>query len=170
MRALLTLAVIACSLTLGGGCIPDERKTPEWQKPPKAWNPTGDELTLGAKGLEAFNALSYEQRAAQIEQWAASPGSFKGQAMYKSGAGLGESMDDAQYGSYEIFAEVPDPVLYEITVTYRLYSTPDKGKNLPPNGYIEFTGNIVELDYEADTKPRKMEVKVKVDEITVLTD
>jgi len=82
MRAVLISAILACSAALVGGCIPDERKELEWQKPPKAWDPKGDSLTLGAKGLEAFNRLSPEDRIGQVAQWIGTPGSFKGQAIH----------------------------------------------------------------------------------------
>jgi hypothetical protein len=171
MRALLIFAIFACSAALVAGCIPDERKELEWQKPPKAWDPKGDSLTLGAKGLEAFNRLNPEDRTGQVAEWIGSPGSFKGQAVYKMGAGVGKAMDDSDYGTYEIFAMIPDPVLYEITITYRLYTTPEVGKGLPPHAYIEFTGTLVEMDFQADDKPRKMEVKVQLDKRpTVLQD
>jgi hypothetical protein len=170
MRALLTSAFLTTLVVLAGACLPDKRKEPEWVKPPKAWNPRSDELTLGEKGLEAFNRLSPEQREAQVLNWLQTPGSYTGQAIYKTGAGLTEAMDDFQYGTYEIFAVVPEPVVYEITLSYFLYTTPEIGKNLPPNAYLQFKGTLAEMDFQADEKPRKMELKVKVDSLEVLSE
>ncbi len=167
------VALLALSLTapLAAGCVPDKDKTPDWQKPPSSWNPVeGEGLTFNKKGLDAFNSLSQADRDKWIEQMKNTPGSFVGQAIYKQGSELGEKMDDYQHGTYEIVTELPDPILYEITLNYRLYTTPDKGKNFPPNAYIQFKGTLADLRYQSESKPRKIDLKIKADEITVLKD
>jgi hypothetical protein len=157
------LAVPAC----GGGKKKD--KTPAWQKAPTAFDPAKAEgLTFNAKGLEAFNALVGEQRDAFVESLKAQTGAFKGQAVFKQGLALGEKMDDAVHGRYEVVAEVPDPVLFEIVLGYRLYCEPELAKDIGPNSYIEFTGTLADLAFQADAKPRRLDLKVKVDKITVL--
>ncbi|RMG96051.1 MAG: hypothetical protein D6705_12260 [Deltaproteobacteria bacterium] len=164
-------SVVACLVALGfaSACVPDEDKKPKWQAPPKAWNPKGAEhLTFNEKGLDAFNSLSPEQRQAWVEEMKQKPGSFVGQAIYKQGAELGEKMDDYALGTYEIVTELPEPILYEITLNYRLYTTPEKGKGIPPNAYIEFKGTLADLDYQSESKPRKIDLKIKADEIKVL--
>ncbi len=157
--------------SLTAGCVPDKDKTPEWQKPPSSWNPKGAQgLTFNEKGLDAFNALSQAERDKWVEQMKNSPDSFVGQAIYKQGSELGEKMDDYQLGTYEIVTDLPEPILYEITLNYRLYTTPDKGKGLPPNAYIQFKGTLADLQYQDESKPRKIDLKIKASEITVLKD
>jgi len=169
MRSAIPWFVLASSLAFFPACV-DKDKTPEWQKPPKSYDPKTAELTFNAANMDKFNALNAEQRQAYIDELKAKPGSFVGQAIFKSGAGLGSAMDDAIHGSWEGFAVVPEPVLYEITYDYRLFTTPELGKSLPANGAIEFRGTLIDLTYQADAKPRKMALKVKVDEAKALQD
>ncbi len=162
---------VASALALGlcTACIPDEDKKPKWQEPPAAWNPKGAEhLTFNEKGLDAFNSLSPADRQAWVASMKEKPGSFVGQAIFKQGSELGEKMDDYALGTYEIVTDLPDPILYEITLHYRLYTTPEKGKGIPPNAYIEFKGTLADLEYQSDAKPRKINLKIKADEIKVL--
>jgi hypothetical protein len=171
-RAPASFAALAAALVLAGaapaGCVPDEDKEPAWQKPPASFDPKAAELTFNAAGLEAFNALSGDDRTAKIEQMKAEKGSFKGQAQLKDGAALGDAMPDRELGEYELYAIVPEPVLYEITLEYRLYTTPAVGKPLPPNAYIQFQGTVAQVDFQADSKPRKLSVKVLADAIEIL--
>lgn len=169
MRALLASIVLtAVSVSMAPGCVPDKRKQPEWQKAPKAWDPAKDEMTFGKKGLDAFNTMSADDRSAWVEQMKGKTGSFKGQAVFKVGAELGEKMDDYQYGAHEIYAVVPEPVLYEIEMEYKLYTAEDKSTGIPPGAFLEFTGTIADVDYQADSKPRKLFAKIKADDVTVL--
>lgn len=171
MRAARTFAALACMVVFGAACIvPDKDKEPEWRQAPKAFDPIGADLTFNAKNLEAFNAMSGSEREAHLAELMGKAGSFKGQAIFKLGTELGDKMDDAQWGRYEIYAVVPDPVVYEITVEYHLYSEQDLSTKLPPNGYIEFTGTLAEMMFQDESKPRKMEIKVKADSVSVISD
>jgi hypothetical protein len=112
--------------------------------------------------------MSRTEREAHLAEVMGKAGSFKGQAVFKRATELGDKMDDAQWGRHEIYAIVPEPVVYEITVEYHLFSEQDLSTNLPPNGYIEFTGTLADMAFLDDAKPRKMEIKVKADSVTVL--
>lgn len=170
MRAALPAVALTCAAFLGVACIPDKNKEPEWQKPPKAFDPQGAELTFNKKQLEAFNAMSSSEREAHLQALRDKPGSFKGQATFQRATELGDSMDDIEHGRFEVYATLPDPVLYEITVEYTLFASEEIGKGLPPNTYIEFTGTLADLNYQDESKPRKMEIKVKDVSIDVLKD
>lgn len=144
------------------GCNPSgEEKVPDWQKPPEAYDVKSADVTFNEARLDAFNTMSSAEREAHLEQLKATEGSFKGMAIYRDGSELGEKMDDAQYGKYEIFATVDEPVLYEMTMEYRLYSDQDFYTGLPPGTHIEFTGTLVDLDFQDSSKPRKLSFKVK---------
>ncbi len=172
MRPFLGPTVLSLGLAFGVACVPDKRDQPEWRKPPKAWDPVGAEhLTFGKKGLDAFNTLSGEQRAAWVEDMKSKPGSFTGQAIYKMGTELGEKMDDFVLGNYEINTELLDPILYEITLSYTLFGTKELGETLnEPHSYIEFKGTLADLVFHAEAKPRKIDLKIKIDEVKVLKD
>ena len=170
-RFALAMLSVAGLLLAGGGCVPDKDKTPEWQKPPTSWDPAGAEhLTFNKKGLRAFNELTPEQRDQFVASLQGKPGSFVGQAIYKQGTELSEAMDDFQYGPYEVYTDLPEPILYEIKLQYRLYTTPDKAQGIPPHSHIEFRGTLADILYQSDSKPRKMDLKIKADEIKVLKD
>jgi hypothetical protein len=149
-------------------CIPDEDKKPEWQKPPKSFDPVGADLTFNAQRLEAFNTMSGSGRDAHLSELKGKAGSFTGQAVFKRATELGDKMDDAQFGKHEIYAVVPEPVLFEITVEYHLFSEQDLSAGLPPNGYIEFSGTLAEMSFQDSAKPRKMEIKVKANSVSEL--
>lgn len=171
MRAAVLPLAVACVGLLGASaCIPDKDKEPEWQKPPESFDPQSDELTFGKKNLEAFNMMSSSERETHLEQLKAKAGGFKGQANFQRASEMGEAMEDAQYGKHEVFATVTDPVLYEITVDYQLFSNEPIGQGLPPGTPIEFTGTLAGLNYKDDAKPRKLEVKLKDVSIERLTD
>lgn len=161
MRVALRLAPLVCVAALTIACPPDKNAEPEHLKPPKSWNPKGDELTFGEKNLDAFNGLSESEREAHIEALKGQAGSFKGQARFQRATELGEKMDDFEYGKYEVYATVPDPVLYEITIDYHLFSNEEMGKGFPPGAYVKFSGTLADLSYREDAKPRKLEIKVK---------
>ena len=105
--------------------------------------------------------MSGKEREAHLEMLKGTEGSFKGQAVFGQGNELGDKMDDAQYGKYEIFATVEEPVLFEITMEYRLYSDQDFFTGIPSGTHIEFVGTLVDLDFQDNSKPRKMNLKVK---------
>ena len=137
---------------------------------PAAYNPAGADLTLNKKNLEAFNLMSKEARRQHLKQLKETPGSFSGQAIFQSGNGLAPTVEDSQHGAYELFAHVPDPPLYEITIDYQIFTTPELGRPLAPNHPLQFRGTLVDLRFEDETKPRKMTVRVKADSVETITD
>ncbi len=169
MRA-LTLAAFAASLLTAAACVPGEGGNPDLLKQPKGYDPVGADLTFNKEGLEKYNMLSPSEREAYVEELKSKEGSFKGMAVVKSGAGLGESMADSQYGSYELAASVNDPVLFEITIDYSIFTDPEEGKKIARNRAVEFTGTLVELDYQDENKPRKLTLKVKASDVKPIED
>jgi len=151
-----------CTVALLIACNPSgEEKVPDWQKPPESYDVKGAELTFNEKNLDAFNSMSGKEREAHLEQLKATEGSFKGQAVFRNGSELGEKMDDAQYGKYEIFATVEEAVLFEMTMEYHLYSDQDFFTGVPPGTHLEFVGTLVDLNFQDSSKPRKLTFKVK---------
>lgn len=140
-------------------------KQPDWQKPPASYDVKGADLTFNEKRLDAFNTMSTSEREAHVEQLKATEGSFKGQAVFQSGNELGELMDDGQYGKYEIAATVPEPVIFEITIDYLLFSDQDFYKGVPPGAHLEFSGTLVSLEFQDSAKPRKLTMKVKASSV-----
>lgn len=144
------------------GCNPSgEEKVPDWQKPPESYDVKGADLTFNEKRLDAFNSMSSSEREAHLEQLKNTEGSFKGQAIFERGTELGDKMDDAAYGKYEIYATVQTPVLYEMTMEYHLFSDQDFFTGVPPGTHIEFSGTLVDLNFQDSSKPRKLTFKVK---------
>ena len=170
MRAALPAVALVCAGLIGAACLPDKTKEPEWQKPPASFSPQDAELTFNKKQLEAFNSMSGSEREAHLQALRDKPGSFKGQATFQRAAELSEAMDDFEHGRFEVYATLPDPVLYEITVEYTLFANEEIGKGLPPGTHIEFTGTLADLSYQDESKPRKMEIKVKDAKVEVLKD
>lgn len=143
-------------------CNPSgEEKTPEWQKPPASYDVKGADLTFNEKRLDAFNSMTTSEREAHIEQLKTTEGGFRGQAVFDSGSELGASMDEAEFGKYEVVAEVAEAVLYEITISYLLYSDEDFHTGVPKGTHIEFTGTLAGFDFQDESKPRKLTIKVK---------
>lgn len=168
MPRALSLLMIAASLALAPACV-NKNAEPEWLKLPPGYNPVDSDLTFNKVNLEKFNTMSPKERDAHLDSLKAATGTFKGQALMQSGQGLGETVEDSQYGDYEVMATVPDPVLFEITIDYQIFTTRDAGKALTPHGPIEFAGTLVDLRYDADAKPRKLTIRVKADNITNIT-
>ncbi len=137
---------------------------------PAAYDPAGAELTFNKKHLEEFNLMSKDARRDHVKQLKETPGSFTGQAIFQSGNGLAPTVEDSQYGAYELFAHVPDPVLYEITIDYQIFTTPELGRPLAPNFPIAFKGTLVDLRFEDETKPRKLTMRIKADAVETITD
>ncbi|MCX4245878.1 hypothetical protein [Paraliomyxa miuraensis] len=162
MRGAHRLIAGMCAALLLPACqYSAEEKTPDWQKPPASYDVKGADLTFNEKRLDEFNSMSSAEREAHVEQLKTTEGSFRGQAIFERGAELGEAMDDAQYGKYEINAAVPEAVLYEITLVYHLYSDQDFFTGVPPGTHIEFAGTLADLEFQDESKPRKMTLKVK---------
>ncbi|MEZ4452004.1 MAG: hypothetical protein R3B09_21250 [Nannocystaceae bacterium] len=160
--------MIAASLALTPACV-DKKAEPEWLKLPPGYNPVDADLTFNKANLNAFNTMSPKERDAHVENLKGAAGTFKGQALLISGQGLSETVEDSQYGDYEVMASVPEPVLFEITLDYQIFTQRDLGKALTPHGPIEFTGTLVDLRYDADAKPRKLILRVKADTIQNIT-
>jgi hypothetical protein len=152
---------VACIAWAGTACIPDKHKEPEWQKPPQSWNPKTDEMTFGAKNLEAFNAMSASEREAHLQALKDKAGAVKGQAQFQRALEIGENVSEAQYGKHEVHATIPEPVLYEITVEYFLYANDPIGQGFAPGTYTEFTGTLADAVFADDAKPRKLEIRLK---------
>jgi hypothetical protein len=166
--ASLVLAVVSLPACQGTPGAPE----PEWQKPPKAFDTKSDSLTFGHKGLDEFNTKSVDDRTAWLAEMVGKPGSFKGQGVFRKREELGEKMDDRVHGRFEVFADVPigfEP-LYEITIDYFLYSDTDFGPTLPNGAYVEFAGTLIDFTFKEEAKPRKLEVKAKIDSLNVLKD
>ena len=161
MRAPVHTLAVTVALLLGAGCLPDKLKDPDILKPPETWDVKAAELTFGAKNLEAFNAMSEDERAAHVDSLKAAAGGFKGQARFHTGSKLGDAMDDRVHGAFDGSATVEEPVLYEITIDYHLFADEKLGDGFPPGTYVEFTGTLADLTYSDQSKPRKLEVKVK---------
>ena len=162
MRGAHRRAIGVCVAVLLAACNPSgEEKTPDWQKPPESYDVKGADLTFNEQRLDAFNSMSGRERDAHLEQLKSTEGSFKGQAIFERGSELGDKMDDAQYGKYEIYAAVPEPVLYEITMEYHLFSDQDFFTGVPPGTHVEFVGTLVDMNYQDSSKPRKIVFKVK---------
>lgn len=162
-----TLPALIITSALLAGCQQEKK---DLLALPKAYDPAGTELTFNKKNLEAFNLLSKDARRDHVKQLKTTPGSFTGQAIFQSGNGLAPTVEDSQYGAYELFAHVPDPVLYEITFEYQIFTTPELGKPLAPNFPIAFRGTLVDLDFSDETKPRKLTLRVKADHVETITD
>lgn len=157
----LTLAAL---LTLGAAAGPsgcDKSDEPDWRKAPERFDVKGDELTLGAKNLEAYNGMSGDERAAHVDALKAKPGAFKGQGQFEVVSELSKTVADHEIGKYEASVLVTEPVLYEITIEYNLLSNEKIGDGYPRGTYVEFTGTLVDLEYQDSSKPRKLIVKLK---------
>ncbi len=158
-------------------CLPDKDKQPDWQKAPKAYDVKGADLTFNEARLEAFNSMDEAQREAHLAELTAKAGSFKGQGIFKRGTELGEKMDDIEFGKFEIYAVTPGPeenkeegVWLEVNIEYHLFTDTDLTKGWPPGSHIEFTGTYADMSYQDSSKPRKMELKVKADSVTLMKD
>jgi hypothetical protein len=168
MRRTLTALYFASALLAVTACQPSEKK--DLLALPAAYDPAATELTFNKKNLEAFNLMSADARRKHVKELKETPGSFTGQAIFQSGNGLAPTVEDSQHGAYEVFAHVPDPVLYEITINYQIFTTPELGRPLAPNKAIAFRGTLVDLQFEDETKPRKLTIRVKADHLETLTE
>lgn len=168
MRRTLTALYFASALLAVTACQSAEKK--DLLALPAAYDPAATELTFNKKNLEAFNLMSEDARRKHLKELKETPGSYTGQAIFQSGNGLAPNVEDSQHGAYEVFAHVPDPVLYEITINYQIFTTPELGRPLAPNKAIAFRGTLVDLEFEDTTKPRKLTIRVKADHLETLTE
>ncbi len=158
-------------LTALVGCQKNSKyEDAKWMAKPKAFDPKGTELTFNAKNLEAFNSMSTDDRAAHLDKLKAAKGSFKGQAEFRRLEEIGETIDDRQHGRFDIWATVPEPPFLEIQVEYHLISDEKLLSGVADHMPIEFSGTLIELEYQDHTKPRKLEAKIKADSISVVKD
>ena len=162
----LTLAAVGLTST-AAGCQQEKK---DLLALPPAYQPAAAELTFNKANLEAFNLMSKDARRQHIKDLKGTPGSFSGQAIFQSGNGLAPTVEDSQHGAYELFAHVPDPVLYEITIAYQIFTTPELGRPLAPNHPISFRGTLIDMRYDDATKPRAMTIRVKADSVEAITD
>ena len=160
--------MIAATLALTPACV-DKKAEPEWMKLPPGYNPAEADLTFNKVNLEKFNNMNQKERSAFVSDLKAAEGSFRGQALVQSGSGLAETVEDSQYGNYEVMATVPDPVLFEITIDYQLFTAEALGKALTPHGPVEFSGTLIDLRFDSESKPRKLVLRVKADNIQNIT-
>ncbi len=167
---LLSSTALAAVLLAASACSPKAGGQPDFMKLPESYDPAGADLTFNKKKLEEFNFLEPDAREAHIEALKNKKGSFKGQAVFKAGAGLSENIEESKYGEWELNASTNDPVLYEIVIDYQIYTTKDVGRPIAPNKAIEFTGTLVEFDYQDENKPREIDIKIKADDVKVLED
>jgi hypothetical protein len=137
---------------------------------PAAYNPKTADLTFNKANLEAFNLMNEAARKAHVKMLKETPGSFSGQAVHEAGNGLAPTVEEAQYGEWELFAHVTDPVLYEITIDYQIFTTAALGKVLAPHKAIAFKGTVLDLRYDSEAKPRKLTIKLKADSLETITD
>lgn len=170
MRRPAALVLTAFTLALATACPPSgDGSDPDFMKPPEAYQPKTADLTFNEKNLEAFVMMSNDEREAHIAKLKESKGSYKGQAMSKTGAGLGEGMEDAKHGEYELNA-VTEPIWFEVTLDYHLFTTTEIGSKIAPNRALEFSGTLISLDFYEESKPRKLVLKVACDSLAPIPD
>ncbi|MBL9101480.1 MAG: hypothetical protein JNL82_11015 [Myxococcales bacterium] len=137
---------------------------------PAAYNPKDADLTFNKKNLDAFNTMNESARKKHVDSLKETPGSFSGQAVFEAGNGLSPTVEESKHGDYELFAHVNDPVLYEITIDYRIFTSEALGRPIAPNKAIAFKGTLLELRFDDMAKPRKLTITVKADNVETITD
>lgn len=137
---------------------------------PAAYNPKDADLTFNKKNLEAFNLMNEDARKKHVKALKETAGGFSGQAVFEAGNGLAPTVEEAQYGDWEVIAHVDTPVLYEITIDYTIYTSAALGRPLAPNKAIAFRGTLLDLRYDSEAKPRKLTIKLKADSLETITD
>lgn len=137
---------------------------------PAAYNPKDADLTFNKKNLDAFNTMNESARKKHVDSLKETPGSFSGQAVFEAGNGLSPTVEESKHGDYELFAHVTDPVLYEITIDYRIFTTEALGRPIAPHKAIAFKGTLLELRFDDMAKPRKLTITVKADNVETITD
>lgn len=167
MRLTVPLLAVLTAALATPACKGEEKK--DLLAFPDGYQPQTADLTFNKERLEAFNAMSDDERDAFVKELQGQAGQFKGQAVLISGNGLGETVEDYQHGDYEVVAHTPDGVLYEITIEYKIFTNRAAGKALSPHRPLEFTGTLIDLRYESTSKPRRLFVRVKADTLTTIT-
>lgn len=165
--ALGLAACMASSVFVSQGCKSEHAK-PDWMKPPQSYQPvTNAKLTFNQKGLERFNFMEPAEKEAFVEQLKKTPGSYIGQAIVQAGTGVSNLVPEYKFGTWEITAAT-DPVLYEIPISYQLYTTPELGRSIARNRAVEFSGTVIGVDFQDQDKPRSIMVRVKINSIKAL--
>jgi hypothetical protein len=167
MRATASLALLLPNLVVltaalsSAACVPKEHPDPDWLKPPESYDPVEAEgLTFNKAGVDALTLKEEgEERDAYVESLKGE-GKFAGQAQCKSGAGTG-TQAHSKYGEFELTCTA-GTILFDIELTYHLFTSRATGKPLSANAYVEFGGTLVEFDYHDDSKPRQIVAKVEV--------
>jgi hypothetical protein len=167
MRRSLTALFFTSALLAVSGCNQPKR---DLLALPAAYDPQGAALTFNKSNLESFNFLSPKERDQFVAELKEKPGGFRGQAVTEAGNGIAPGVAGSEHGEWETFAHVADPVLYEITIDYRIFSTEALGRPLGRSLPIGFTGTLVDLRYDAEAKPRKLTIEVKADAMELITD
>jgi hypothetical protein len=170
MRAPQSPLLVASLALLALGCKSTKHEDAKWMAPPKSYDPQGADLTFNQKNLDAFNTMSEDERAAHLEKLKGAKGTFKGQALYQRSEELTDKIDDRVYGKYDVWLTVDKPVYLEITVEYHVFFDEPQLQGLAGNTHVEFSGTFLDMVYEDDAKPRRMDIKVKGDSINVLKD
>jgi hypothetical protein len=171
-RSSLTSRLLVCSLaaTVVAACNTNKHADPKYMAPPKSFDPKGADLTFNAKGLEAFNSMSSDEREAHLEKLRQTPGSLKGQAVFERDEELTDKIDDRVHGKFVVWATVPEPVWLEVQMEYQLFSETQLFTGAAPKTHIAFAGTLIDVVYQDSSKPRKIEIKLKADSITALKD
>ncbi|WAS97489.1 hypothetical protein [Nannocystis punicea] len=167
MRRSLTALFFTSALLAVSGCSQPKK---DLLALPAAYDPQGADLTFNKKNLESFNSMKPQERDDFVKSLQEKPGSFRGQAVTEAGNGLAAGVEGSEHGAWETFAHVTEPVLFEITIDYRIFSTEELGRPLGRNLPISFTGTLVDLRYDAESKPRKLTIQVKADSMALITD
>jgi hypothetical protein len=163
-------SVVGLLLVSGAGCKSNKYEDVKWMAPPKSYDPKGVELTFNTKNLDAFNTMSADERAAHLDALKAAKGQFKGQGLYQRQEELTDKIDDRQYGKYDVWVTIAEPVYLEITVEYHIFFEEKQLESLGANMPVEFSGTYLDMIFEDQAKPRKLEIKVKGDSINVMKD
>lgn len=153
-----------------GGCKSNKYEDVKWMAPPKSYDPKGAELTFNTKNLDVFNTMSEDERTAHLDGLKAAKGQLKGQGLYQRQEELTDKIDDRQYGKYDVWVTIAEPVHLEITVEYHIFFDEPQLTGLAGNLPVEFSGTFLDMIYEDEAKPRRMEIKVKGDAINVMKD
>lgn len=168
MRAVAFPLAVCLGLGLGLTGCPKTDDTPAWQKAPEQFDVKGDSLTFGTKNLAVFNKMSQAERLAHIEALKDKPGAFKGQGRFVRAGTIGKKLDDYTLGAFQMEISVQDAVLHEITIDYQLFAGEKLGNDYNKGAYIEFSGTLAGLSFQNQSKPRKLEIKLKDVKVTRL--
>ncbi len=164
-RTLVLAATVSSALA---GCLPKEHPDVDWMKPPKSYDPINNEgLTLNKAGVDTLTLKEGDERDAFIRSLEAE-GAFKGQAKCQNGVGTGD-LEPSKWGEYQLTCDA-GTILFDIELKYQLFTTREAGKPLSANAYVEFSGTLVEFSYQDESKPRSIMARVKLDEISRLSN